>query len=259
MNKLCGIYKITSPSGKIYIGQSIDIKRRLKSYRLCLCKEQPFIYRSILKYGWDAHLSEIIHTCQPNELNNFEKHYVDLFGSYNSPVGMNLREGGGSHGAMSDLSKIKMGNSRRGKKHTELTKLRLSETHKKIVKSKEWCANISNGKKNPSKEVRKRIGMSSKGRKAFLGRKHSQEAKDKISKSKIGKPAYNRRAVIDTSNGIIYSCKKEAAIALSINERTLKAKLLGKIRNNTTIQYYDIHTSHKVISKIQSPINQIRL
>lgn len=27
--KICGIYKITSPSGKIYIGQSIDIKRRI--------------------------------------------------------------------------------------------------------------------------------------------------------------------------------------------------------------------------------------
>jgi len=29
MVKICGIYKITSPTGKIYIGQSVDIMRRL--------------------------------------------------------------------------------------------------------------------------------------------------------------------------------------------------------------------------------------
>ena len=28
-----GIYKITSPSGKIYIGQSIDIQKRFKHYK----------------------------------------------------------------------------------------------------------------------------------------------------------------------------------------------------------------------------------
>lgn len=33
MDKNCGIYKITSPSGKIYIGQSIDIKRRWLDYK----------------------------------------------------------------------------------------------------------------------------------------------------------------------------------------------------------------------------------
>ena len=30
---MIGIYKITSPNGKIYIGQSINIDRRFKSYR----------------------------------------------------------------------------------------------------------------------------------------------------------------------------------------------------------------------------------
>jgi predicted GIY-YIG superfamily endonuclease len=30
MNRNCGIYKITSPTGKVYIGQAVDIERRLK-------------------------------------------------------------------------------------------------------------------------------------------------------------------------------------------------------------------------------------
>ncbi len=30
---MIGIYKITNPEGKIYIGQSIDIDRRFKEYK----------------------------------------------------------------------------------------------------------------------------------------------------------------------------------------------------------------------------------
>ena len=31
--KISGIYKITNPKGKVYIGQSIDIYKRFKSYK----------------------------------------------------------------------------------------------------------------------------------------------------------------------------------------------------------------------------------
>ena len=48
---MIGIYKITSPSGKIYIGQSKDIEKRFKAYKNLKCKGQPYIYRSLLKYG----------------------------------------------------------------------------------------------------------------------------------------------------------------------------------------------------------------
>ena len=34
MKKICGIYKITSPSGRVYIGQSIDVYSRLKQYQI---------------------------------------------------------------------------------------------------------------------------------------------------------------------------------------------------------------------------------
>lgn len=33
MEKICGIYKITSPSGRIYIEQSRNIKRRISEYK----------------------------------------------------------------------------------------------------------------------------------------------------------------------------------------------------------------------------------
>ena len=51
MDRICGIYKITSPSGKIYIGQSKDINLRIIYYKNARCKCQQKLYYSILKYG----------------------------------------------------------------------------------------------------------------------------------------------------------------------------------------------------------------
>lgn len=258
MHIICGIYKITSPSKKVYIGQSINILRRLKEYKYVRCKEQIYLYRSILKHGWSAHKFEILHHCDKEELNRLEKYYVDLFNSYNSKYGMNLRDGGGSHGKMSIESKAKMARMRIGRKHSEESKKRMSESHKKIVKSKEWCDNISKGKQNISSETKKRIGEASRGRKTFLGKKHSAATKLKISISNTGRISPCRVPIIDTATGIIYSCKREAATAIGMKERTLKAMLLGQHPNKTTMQYY-VHISHNLISRINSPLTAINL
>lgn len=58
-NKFVGIYSITSPSGKIYIGQSINIVNRWRQYKYRNCKEQPHLYNSILKYGFENHSLKI--------------------------------------------------------------------------------------------------------------------------------------------------------------------------------------------------------
>lgn len=65
MLKIIGIYKITSPSGKIYIGQSWNIKRRFARYKCGDCKKQSAIYRSFLKHGTKNHTFEII--CELSE------------------------------------------------------------------------------------------------------------------------------------------------------------------------------------------------
>jgi hypothetical protein len=59
---MVGIYKITSPSGKIYIGQSVEIKRRFNSYKRMYVKNKGVVklYRSFLKYGADNHIFEVV-------------------------------------------------------------------------------------------------------------------------------------------------------------------------------------------------------
>ena len=64
-----GIYKITSPSGKIYIGESLNLKQRCLTYlnpnRL---KKQRAIYNSLIKDSVESHEIEIIELCEVDEL-----------------------------------------------------------------------------------------------------------------------------------------------------------------------------------------------
>jgi len=71
---MIGIYKITSPSKKIYIGQSIDIEKRFKYYLNLNCKKQTKLYNSLKKYGYKKHFFEVIEICKITELNNKERY-----------------------------------------------------------------------------------------------------------------------------------------------------------------------------------------
>jgi len=44
------IYKITNPSGKIYIGQTTNIHIRKSKYKNSNCKNQTRLFNSIKKY-----------------------------------------------------------------------------------------------------------------------------------------------------------------------------------------------------------------
>lgn len=77
--KVIGIYKIISPTGKIYIGQSTDVHRRLKIYKTNFCKGQPRLHNSFLKHGTAAHIYEVIKECTVEELNIWERHYQDEY------------------------------------------------------------------------------------------------------------------------------------------------------------------------------------
>lgn len=91
MIKKIGIYKIESPSKKIYIGQSKNIEERFKQYyRLTSIKNQRRLYKSLLKYGVINHKFKIIEECNIEELNIKERYwqeYYDVIG----PNGLNCK------------------------------------------------------------------------------------------------------------------------------------------------------------------------
>ena len=81
MKRTYFIYKLTSPSGKVYIGQTYNINRRFSSYRNLQCKYQNKLYSSILKYGWDKFKKEIIYdgVCSKNDIDKLEQTYIDIY------------------------------------------------------------------------------------------------------------------------------------------------------------------------------------
>ena len=77
---MVGIYKITSPSKRIYIGQSKDVESRLNDYsNLNNCNKQTKLWRSFLKYGVINHVFEIIEECEFENLNFRERYWQEYY------------------------------------------------------------------------------------------------------------------------------------------------------------------------------------
>lgn len=88
---MIGIYKITNPKGRIYIGQSINIESRIKGYsKGNNFVKQRRLYNSIIKYGFSNHLFEVLEECNEDELNIRERFYQDLY-DVTSKNGLNCR------------------------------------------------------------------------------------------------------------------------------------------------------------------------
>lgn len=76
---MIGIYKITSPSGKIYIGSSKNIDKRKEDYRYKRFKYQVKLKASINKYGWENHIFEIIEECEFTNLHLRERYWQEYY------------------------------------------------------------------------------------------------------------------------------------------------------------------------------------
>lgn len=203
---MIGIYKITSPTGRIYIGQSVNIEKRRKQYSMLYCKNQIKLHRSILKHGWDFHIFEIVSECEVSELNDLERYYQDLF-SCIGKNGLNLKltHTSTKSGKFSKEICKKISNSNKGKFRTEEQKRNLS---------------IKNlGNKHSEETIKKFLG-----RQTRLGAVLSKEQKLKISKR-----------VIDLNTGIFYDSIKECAFALNLKEMTLGKRIRTNTNNHTNV------------------------
>jgi len=124
---MIGIYKITNPSKKVYIGQSINIKKRFNDYnKMANCKSQTILYRSFLKYGISNHKFEIIEECEMSELNEKERYYQDLYSVLKNGLNCRLTNSFDRSGRLSEETKLKLSNSKKGKKMSDEFKLNKS-------------------------------------------------------------------------------------------------------------------------------------
>ena len=96
-NGVMGIYKINYPNGKIYIGLSIDIKRRMVQHNSphngIIKKPQPCDL-AIKKYGRIEEIEILEFVQDANILAERQKYWIKYFNSNNREIGYNITAGG---------------------------------------------------------------------------------------------------------------------------------------------------------------------
>lgn len=253
----CGIYKITSPSGKIYIGSSTNIKRRFSNYKRLRCKSQSKLYSSFLKYGVDKHLFEVICFCEKIDLYKNER-ALGLEFDVLSKDGLNLQLP--SYGELppitSDETRLKQSLIKKGKPSNSPTKfkkgmvshnkgkamsdavkekLRLANTGKIISESHKQKVAESSRNRVWTQESRDKL---SKSRKGYVA---SKETREKISKANLGRDGKNKIKIFMTNpidkNIIIFNSITEASKILNVKKTSISNNLSGYSKTVISVQY----------------------
>jgi len=216
MSREMGIYKITNlTEGKAYIGQSRDIKKRMKGNISSLNGNHnnynSYLKEAYIKYGKDDFASEILEIVSDiSQLDERERYWIDYYKTCNREFGYNIATGGTGGYIMPKETRQKQSLKRLGKKLPPETiekfknKIVPKEVRDKISKTMKEKG-IGKGKNNgmygkhsynfgisPSKETRQRISQSRKGQligkdNPFYGKKHTPETLAKISANRKGK------------------------------------------------------------------------
>lgn len=204
---MIGVYKITSPSGKIYIGQSIDIYNRWnKNYKMLRCKSQPKIYNSLKKYGAENHIFEVIEECEESKLLERETYWKIFYKVLEIPSLCCRIDGKGGR------------NSEETKKKQSLS-AKLSGVGK-------W--NKGRIQSNEEKQLRSELK---------LGYKPTLTHINNMRKSMLGK---NTKEIECINTGEKFKSIREAAKKLKLNERSIGNNLIGltkKLKNNFQFKY----------------------
>lgn len=232
MKKITAIYKITSPSGRVYIGQSWNIKARWNAHGNQYTN--PQLRASFNKYGKKAHRFEIIHELpydtDQDTLTRFEQVYIDAYRDCGVSI-MNLREAG-SVGKMSLESKQRMSLSRKGHKVSEVTRKKISVAHigKKKPKTKEHIEKVTKlliGKKRTPEMIEK---TASKKR----GQKLNDEQKKRLSDSHKGIPTWNKGKKMSAEFRV--KCRARS-IGKRLNKESVRKREQTKRDNRKARQY----------------------
>lgn len=208
-NKVGYIYKLTSPNGKIYIGQTINKKQRKYHYNSGDFKPQIKLWNSSQKYNWNpADSFEIIEeiVCGENKktINEREIFWIKFFDSFKN--GLNCNEGGdGNVGYIFSEETIKkMSLSKIGIKHPEWRNKKKSE-YTKGRKHSEGSKKLM----SVVKKQRMNDDIKNSIRKGLIGNKNG-----------IGNKGGSKKIYCLTNNRT-YTSIKDASIKLNLRESSI--------------------------------------
>jgi group I intron endonuclease len=247
---MVGIYKITNPSGSVYIGLSWDIKVRFNRYRRLNCHQQRHIYSSLKKYGPESHTFDILHEL-PSDINQstlseYERIYWDFYNSLGFKM-MNLKEPGDG-GRLSEETKRIIGLKNKGKggklkqglKDPKGAKTRSGTGHHSY-KGEVYCFN-ADGKfvqifitigdaahhfRVTCNDIRRVITGDRNHLKGFVFNYSGNEPNPIVIND------VSKKMVLDPVSGVIYKTIAEAGRAIGMHSKTLAHQLKGERSNKS--------------------------
>jgi group I intron endonuclease len=276
-DKIICVYKITSPSGKNYIGSSVNYKKRLTQYKGTGAKTQTILYNSFAKHGFDNHVFEIVELCTKENVLEREYYYGSLY-KVLGEKGLNckLPKFGDKYQntrqetidkmkawkpsedtiakmkaaqtkrakeqPVSDETKQKLREANLGKKASDETKKKMSLKGKGRVVSKESRIKMGAWKRKPcSEEQKQRLSEINKGKpmleKTREALRIANTGKTMPQKTKEALAKAVSKIVFDTASGIYYDSAEEAAHLHKMKSTTLRAMLTKQNKNKTNLIY----------------------
>lgn len=217
------VYKLASPSGKIYIGITKQpISKRFmngRGYKSC-----PAMNNAIQKYGWENIKHEILFDGLSKE--QAEQKEIELIAFYKSnqkEYGYNIENGGNAPGT-----------------HSEETKRKISAGNKGRIVSKESIEKF--------KETMRKKGGRFGDKNTFYGKHHSEKVKREHSEFMKGN-SYNK--------GHHHSEEYKRMKSKQMHEKykdgnNPRCKKIYQISDNKVIEYPSLRTAAKAIGKSPS-------
>lgn len=201
------VYKYTSPSGKVYIGQTCRERKRRNEFlrKGGRYTRGSFIEEARKKYGPENFKYEVLFSIEGNDkeevvkvLNYWEEYYISEYNSTDRRLGYNMAKGATCNVGivLSDESRKRMGEKSRErmKKHNPMKGKNFTPEQiarlKASIKPRYGKDNPNYGWK-PPRELIERLAEMSRQRRgenaSFYGRTHTQEVKDFL-RDKFGRP-----------------------------------------------------------------------
>lgn len=149
---MVGIYKITNPEGKSYIGLSREIEVRWKSYKNMQFQSNNLLKESFKKYGYDNHNFEILEEIQliadtygknTAILRKQERYWIDKLDTFHN--GLNQNGGGSGCGSHTPESKQKISESLKNKPKPS----DFGANRKKWQQDEKWKQKVKNAPRCP--------------------------------------------------------------------------------------------------------------
>ena len=148
---MVGIYKITNPEGKSYIGLSKNIQKRWKSHKNLQFKGNIKLRESLTKYGGDSHQFEVIEEIDifnlgRSQANNLlqirERYWINHFETFKD--GLNTNRGGSGCKSHTTESKQKISEANSKPKPAGF-----GANRKKWQHTEEYKEKVRNAKRRP--------------------------------------------------------------------------------------------------------------